>query len=238
MLHLAAEAGRLDIARWLIARGADIESKNTYGQTPFMAVARNTGDVEMGRLLVQHGANINAGDTNAYLPLNWSAFFNYKDFIEFLLSQGADFDTSGGKDTQMLLFAARAGSLRLFQRVAEECKDIFANGSFNTEVMRGAVAGGSLAIVNLLLAKNIPLRDETNINGWTPLHLAAKNGHPAMVEFLVKNGADLNRRTLGGKCAENIAAEAKRNEVLQLIVKLGGKPGPAEFPELKGLDLN
>ena len=32
LLHLAAEAGRLDIARWLIARGADIESKTRTGK--------------------------------------------------------------------------------------------------------------------------------------------------------------------------------------------------------------
>lgn len=149
-LHWAAVKGNIQIVKILLEKGADIENRNTDQQTPFLAVARNTGNVEMGKLLVQHGADINTRDIASYMPLNWSAFFGHKEFVDFLLDQGAGFDSSGGKDLEMLRFAARGGAVRLFNQVVEKSKNLFAEESVNEETMRWAVAGGSVDIVKML----------------------------------------------------------------------------------------
>ena len=233
-LHWAAVKGNASIVEILIKKGADIESRNEEQQTPFMVVARNTGNVEIGKLLLHHGADIQPHDNAGYMPLNWSAVFGHRDFIDFLLDHGSGFDSRGGKDLEMLRLAARVGSVRLFKLVVEKSDHLFAAGSVDSETMRWAVAGGSVEIVEMLLAKNVPVKDEAYSDGWGPLHLAARNGHSAMVEFLAKKGFALDQRTPLGKSAYNIAADAGKKDVMQLLLKLGGSPAAQQFPELKG----
>jgi 7,8-dihydropterin-6-yl-methyl-4-(beta-D-ribofuranosyl)aminobenzene 5'-phosphate synthase len=103
--------------------------------------------------------------------------------------------------------------------------------------MRSALSGGSLEIVKLLREKNIPLSFEPNISGWTPLHRAAANNKPDMLEYLIKEGADINFRTKAGLSIYNIAEENGHNELLNLILKLGGNAESQKFPILTGLYL-
>ena len=42
-------------------------------------------------------------------------------------------------------------------------------------------------------------RDKANINGWTPLHLAANSGHLETAKLLMVYGADLNARNNSGE---------------------------------------
>jgi hypothetical protein len=55
-----------------------------------------------------------------------------------------------------------------------------------------------------------------------------------MIELLVKNGADPNKRTLSGKSVYNVAQDADKKEALLLVKKLGGISDPQQFPELMG----
>jgi ankyrin repeat protein len=233
-LHIAVGLDNTGMAELLISRGASVDERDKDGQTTFLLAARNTGNVGMGKLLRKNGADINASDAYSYLPLNWSAFFNNKEFVDFLLDQGAVFDTTGGKTFHMLYFAARDGSVRLFKTVSEKGNDLFAREATNDYIMRIALAGGSIEIVRMLVEKNIPIKHDANVIGWTPLHYAAKSGFPAMIEFLAEQGADINKRTLSGKSAYNIAKENNQTESLQMILKLGGDTSVQQFPNLRG----
>lgn len=66
--------------------------------------------------------------------------------------------------------------------------------------------------------------DESDENGWTPLHESARTGNVDISIFLIEKGADTFKRTLGGKTAMDVAKKyaktAKKeasNEVLQLF---------------------
>lgn len=63
LLHNAAYRNRLETAALLISKGADINQGNDIGYTPLMAAARE-GFVDMVKLLIDHGANVNAATTN------------------------------------------------------------------------------------------------------------------------------------------------------------------------------
>jgi len=233
-LHLTVRYNRRTIAELLIAKGSAIDSKDDRQRTPLGLATRETGDVDMAKLLIQNGADINVRDVDNNMPLNFAAWKGFTGIIDLLLDNGADFDTSEGRSSWMIRFAASCGSERLFRIVLEKDEDVFTNESLNNSIMRAAIAGGSIDIVKMLLAKNIQIKDDINIFGWTPLHFTANNGHLEMVEFLVEKGSGINKRTLSGKSPYNLAEEAGKNEMLQLIIKLGGSPKPQQFPKLKG----
>jgi ankyrin repeat protein len=47
---------------------------------------------------------------------------------------------------------------------------------------------------------------EEDDNGWQPIHLAARSGHINVIDFLLKNGADLNAKA-GTRTPYRIARE-------------------------------
>jgi ankyrin repeat protein len=233
-LHMAAWNNQKRIGELLIAAGAVVDSRDAQGRTPFLLLAWMAGNVEFGRLLLQKGADINAKFQSGDMPLNIAAWRGFKEFIEFLLDNGADFYTGRGMPLMMLQWAAGCGSPRLFDAVSAKGGDVFNDERANTTTMRAAIAGGSVEIVKKLLARNIPLATAANRYGWTPAHAAAANGQAPMIEFLAQNGVVLDGRTLSGKSAANLAAENNRKEVLDALARLGADLGPQRFPELKG----
>jgi len=233
-LHFAVLYNQIEIAELLLSKGAAVDIRDDYDRTPFFLAARQTGNVEIGKLLLKNGANLNIKDRYGSMPLNHASWKGFNGFIDLLLDNRAEFDTSRGQTFQMLGFAADCGSVRLYEKVVNGKTDIFSNASSNASIMKRAIAGGSIEIVNKLLDKNIPLQLSSNVFGWTPLHYAALNGHIPMIEFLIEKGAKINERTLSGKSSYNIAEEKGRKELMKVIERLGGNSGPQQFPDLRG----
>ena len=234
-LHLAARYNCKPIAGLLINKGVDIDSKDNAQRTPLNLLTLMTENFEIAALLIKKGANINAKDVNRMMPLNYAAHGGSLDLINLLVEHKADFSNHGKHARNMIYFAANLGSVRLFNYVVQkEGKDLFKNKSDNELFMRVALSGGSVDIVKMLHKRDIPINVEANIYGWTPLHYAARKNKPAMIEFLVKNGADIKKRTNSGKSAYNIADEKGHKDILRKILKLGGNSEPQKFPILTG----
>lgn len=70
-LHIAAYQGNLEVARALLARGAQPNALNSWGATPLHEAARSDcANQEMVALLIKHGANVNAVDSSGGTPLH------------------------------------------------------------------------------------------------------------------------------------------------------------------------
>ena len=231
-LHLAVRHNRRAIVELLLAKNADIESQDSFRRTPLHQEAREHDNPEMVRLLIEKGANVNAKDSEGMLPLTNAAWKGFKGVIDVLLDHGASVET--GREKDILGFAADCGSVRLFGRVLEAKPDLLAQEEACRATMRRAVQGGSVEIVKLLLARNLSIPTAANAYGWTPLHVAGSRGHAAMVAFLVERGADLNARTISGKSAYNLAAEAHQTAAVETLLRLGASSSAPQFPELKG----
>ena len=116
-LHDAARAGYLEVARFLVARGADVNDGslivavwnnniemvkflvargadvnaydvNTYGDSP-LVVAVKCDNIEMVRFLVDHGADVNRG-CPLFGPLLTAVASDNIETVKFLVSRGAD----------------------------------------------------------------------------------------------------------------------------------------------------
>ncbi len=58
-LHFLAVENELDAVQWLVYRGADVNTRSDFGDTPLLEAAQ-LGYVEMCRLLLENGAEISA----------------------------------------------------------------------------------------------------------------------------------------------------------------------------------
>mgnify|MGYP000480537135 FL=1 len=70
-LHYAAIRGHKEIAELLIAKGADVNAKNSVGQTP-LQFAAGYGHKEIAELLIDNGADVNVKDDDGETPLDFA----------------------------------------------------------------------------------------------------------------------------------------------------------------------
>ncbi|MHB1001974.1 MAG: ankyrin repeat domain-containing protein [Armatimonadota bacterium] len=86
-IHFASVAGATDLVRFLFEHGARLIDKIEY--TPLHFAAYNQY-LQVAELLIAHGANVNARDSEGRTPLHEAAKTNSIHMIELLLSSGAD----------------------------------------------------------------------------------------------------------------------------------------------------
>lgn len=100
-LQLAAEQGRMNIVRYLVEAGADVDaatSEKTGEITPLRFAIAN-GDIAMVTYLIENGADVNKTNTQGWTPLMTAARSGHSDIIDILLDAGADLHarTESGK---------------------------------------------------------------------------------------------------------------------------------------------
>ena len=77
----------VELAEWLIERGADVNAEQTYG-TPIFKHAR-VGHYDICELLIKHGADVNALDYMEQTPLFAAADGGHADIVKLFLENGA-----------------------------------------------------------------------------------------------------------------------------------------------------
>lgn len=87
-LHVAARNGHCVVAEMLLAKGADVNGRNTTGQTPLHLAAAG-GYKPLVELLLTRGASINARDTKGTTPLGAAVKAKQIEIIKLLRQKGA-----------------------------------------------------------------------------------------------------------------------------------------------------
>ena len=68
----------------LIAKGADVNARNSYGWTALSHAAR-IGNAELVKLLLVHGADVNTHDQSGWTPLMRAAMKGHTETVRVLL---------------------------------------------------------------------------------------------------------------------------------------------------------
>jgi tankyrase len=95
LLHDAVGHNQLDVAKYLLDKGADVNAVTTDGLTPLHMAAQN-GNIEMTKLLLQRRAKVNALDAKGWTPLERAQKWGHQDEAEFLRQNGGNVGTAGG----------------------------------------------------------------------------------------------------------------------------------------------
>ena len=85
----ATKHSDLEKVRRLLENGADINSKDEYGQTALMKAAHR-GQVELIRLLIENGAELNTTAKYNLSALMLSLIAGHPDVARLLIEAGAD----------------------------------------------------------------------------------------------------------------------------------------------------
>jgi ankyrin repeat protein len=87
-LMFASGGGHLEIVKYLLAQGANVEAKDKQGRTPLIWAAMR-GQLEVVKALLEAGADINKTSMFGATPLEYAGKYNHQQVIDFLKSKGA-----------------------------------------------------------------------------------------------------------------------------------------------------
>ena len=87
-LLIAAQNGKIEEVRSLLAQATDVNVRDEYGWTPLLWAAMN-GHTDIVRVLLVSGANPNTRNKYGWTPLMWAAGQGYGDIVRSLIASGA-----------------------------------------------------------------------------------------------------------------------------------------------------
>ncbi len=226
LLMIVVQNGFKDIAELLIANGADVNARNSYGTTPLFVAARK-GDTAIAGLLVSNGADVNAKDSGGATALIDAVMDENPDVAALLLGNGAEPDSRGMEEQTALMLALqkRAGKRKLVELLISHGADVNAKKPGDgTTALFIAAGNNDEESVRLLLSKGADVNAtcrEANCSGYTALMLVAGQGHSHIAELLVSGGADLNMKNERGQTALDKAAAMDRRDIVSLLKSKG-----------------
>ena len=87
-LHVASDKGNLDMAKFLVDKGADINALDVSGRPPIMGAAYR-GKGRVVDYLLSKGARFEMKDTRGYTVYQWAALRGKKDVLDLFMARGA-----------------------------------------------------------------------------------------------------------------------------------------------------
>eukprot|EP01113_Clastostelium_recurvatum_P004816 TRINITY_DN1212_c0_g1_i5.p1 TRINITY_DN1212_c0_g1~~TRINITY_DN1212_c0_g1_i5.p1 ORF type:complete len:376 (+),score=97.77 TRINITY_DN1212_c0_g1_i5:172-1299(+) len=205
-----------------LAAGANPNVK-TCGWTPLL-YATFYGHVEVMRILIQRGANVNETNLSGVSCLSKAVERQDMGMIALLLASGAKTDViEASTGDSLLTKAARMGSLEMVRALIQEghASPGHKNKDGSTPLHEAAFKGHAAVVELLLENAQEGLGDVANGMGRTCLHRAAYGGHLAVARILVDYGTSLDAQDNAGYTPLHWAAFFGHEPVGKFLAQAG-----------------
>jgi ankyrin repeat protein len=200
-LHIAACQDYPEIVKFLLERGVDADAKDDLGETALFGVSE-----QMTRLLLDAKANVGVRNNELATPLHKASYVGYANVVKALLASGAEVGAQDKYGKTALHYACDCSEeVYIQERVILVSSLLEAGASPNIPAretnrtpLHQAVQSGHVEIVDLLLGADVNF-SARQISGYTAVHFAAELDSAAILNSLIKPGADVKAQTFEKK---------------------------------------
>lgn len=223
-LMVAAQDGHINIVRFLLRNGADVNAMSKGGGATPLIVACTMGHIEIVKMLIEKGANVNLQKEGRRSALVQAAIGGHVEIVNILLEEGANVRVVGGRGFTALMAASFSGKKEIFRAFVERGagEDVNLNRLHGQTALSLATMNGHTEIVNDLLALGADI-NAVMAKDYTLLMMAATSGNIALLQTLKEKGMDfnLNAQTTDGRTALMLAARMGRKDMVNELLRLG-----------------
>jgi ankyrin repeat protein len=182
-LVMATSMGHVELVKFLVKQGADIEAKDQQGRTSLFFAIKNTFENVF--------AVLKAGEDNEK---------KYFTVADFLISHGADINCQDINGDSPLLYVTHSGSgsLAAMKYLIEKGANVNRENNEGMTPIIVAVKDNKLEKVQLLInSGSLDLNKKESL-GRPPLWFSAQNTGMECAKLLIDHGADINERLPSG----------------------------------------
>ena len=224
--HRAARRGYMDLMRFLVDDGADLDARNASGATP-MFLASQAGHVQLVRYLAEGRVDLHVGldFANEGVTPVWIASQNgHVEVVRCLAEHRANLETAPVESDGWtpLCTASHHGHVEVVRCLAEQRANLAPAYSGAMVALVLASRGGHIEVVRCLAERRAEL-DATMLEGGSALVHASFYGHFQVVRYLIEQEADLNnaRATITEPTPLFLACFNRHAEVVRLLASFG-----------------
>jgi ankyrin repeat protein len=211
-LMYATLSGNIEMCRYIISKGANINMQSTYGISALFVAAQD--HPKIAELLLENNA-----DPNLYNIAGRSLLMliSITELGQKFIDLGAEVNHKDNNQRTALMYASGCP---------------FSENYFPTE---------NKNYIELLLKNGAKVNEKDEIS-FTALHYAARENFQSAIEPLLNAGASINSQSLAGMTPLYLAALNNRQEIVQLLLQKGADPSiesilgdtPLEAAQKKG----
>ena len=183
-LHHAAYTNRIEIVKYLVENGAEINARQGDGATA-LGHSASRGNTEIAKYLLEKGVNPDLSDDKGATPLHHAAYAGNMELVKLLIAHHANVNLAQ-KDGGTALSHA---SIQKHNEVAKFLLENKANPNLadnkgSSPLHHAAYAGNSELVKMLLIYSANP--NATQKDGGTVLGHAKGNGNKETVQMILK----------------------------------------------------
>jgi ankyrin repeat protein len=219
-IHLAAMFGHPLTCKSLIDCGSQVDVDGE--QCSPLLIGASSGCGEVCRILLEHGANVEARDACHDTVLMSAAAGGYGEVCNILLEHGADVEAVGCKADGItpLITAAITGHHEVCEVCLKHGASVNTPNAEQLTPLHCAALGGHAETCGVLIehGANMEARDKIDT---TPLIYAASLGHAEVCRTLLKHGANIQAKNGSSTPLLNYAVRKSNHEVFSVLLAHG-----------------
>ena len=208
-----------------LGRNPSAEAVDEYGRTDLHWAAIMNA-VEVAKVLITQGADVNAKDEDGWTALHWAAEGNAFEVAEVLIAHGADVNAKnnawhGGDDGDTPLHETTGGNaVEVAKLLIAHGADVNAKGELGGTPLHETTRGDSVEVAEVLIAHGADVNAKGNA-GSTPLGWAATWNGVEVAKLLIAHGADVNAKSNTGGTPLHGTTSYEAFEVAKLLIAHG-----------------
>ncbi|KAJ8683604.1 hypothetical protein QAD02_019396 [Eretmocerus hayati] len=222
LIHRVCEHGWLDVLKILLNRGIDPHVVTSQKKS-LLHVAAEQKNVEMTKILLAHGVNVNAKQMpNNSTPLHVAAQNDCIEVVRELLLGGATVDIKIYPMGTALHIAFENNNLELANFLMDHGANLLLTKYGKNPLEQAIDYGWTEVARRLLNAGADPCT--SGVEGYSLLHVAVRRSYVDVVRLLLEHGADPNEH--GNRLKESalqLAARSRCREAAELLLDSGAE---------------
>ncbi|XP_070248118.1 transient receptor potential cation channel subfamily A member 1 [Myotis yumanensis] len=225
-LHLAVQSGDLGMIKMCLDNGAQVELMEN-GKCTALHFAATQGATEIVKLMINSYSGssdiVNAVDGNQETLLHRASLFDHHELAEYLISVGADINSTDSEGRSPLLLATASASwnivnLLLSRGAQVDIKDHLGRNFLHLTVQQPyGLSNLQPEFMQMQHIKELVM-DEDN-DGCTPLHYACRQGVPASVNNLLGFNVSIHSKSKDKQSPLHFAASYGRINTCQRLLR-------------------
>ena len=224
---LASRNGQLEIVKYLVEHGADLNAKDEDNETAFI-LASKCGHLGIAKFLVETGADVNAEGKFGWTALIYASRRGNLEMVKYLVENVANVNSKYDKGWTALMFASENGNLEIVKYLLQNGSDVNAKYENRWTALMYASRRGHLEIVKYLVEYGADVNSKYDNDSMTVLMLASENGHIQVVKyFVVEHGSDFNSQDKNKALMS--ASENGYFEIVKYLAESGADLNPNDY---------